>query len=59
MSQPQNISQTTEDLLLSVRNLQVTFRGDEGLFHAVKNITNSHSETFGMFYPIACRLEAL
>jgi peptide/nickel transport system ATP-binding protein len=39
MSQPQNISQTTEDLLLSVRNLQVTFRGDEGLFHAVKNIS--------------------
>jgi peptide/nickel transport system ATP-binding protein len=29
----------TEDLLLSVRNLQVTFRGDEGLVHAVKNIS--------------------
>ena len=39
MSQPQNISQTTEDLLLSVRDLQVTFRGDEGLVHAVKNIS--------------------
>jgi peptide/nickel transport system ATP-binding protein len=34
-----NIDQTTEDLLLSVRNLQVTFRGDEGLVHAVKNIS--------------------
>ena len=30
---------STEDLLLSVRNLQVTFRGDEGLIHAVKNIS--------------------
>ena len=30
---------STEDLLLSVRNLQVTFRGDEGLVHAVKNIS--------------------
>jgi peptide/nickel transport system ATP-binding protein len=39
MSQPQNISQTTEDLLLSVHNLQVTFRGDEGLVYAVKNIS--------------------
>jgi len=29
----------TEDFLLSVRNLQVTFRGDEGLVHAVKNIS--------------------
>jgi len=29
----------TEDLLLSVRNLQVTFRGDEGLVQAVKNIS--------------------
>ncbi len=29
----------TEDLLLSVRNLQVTFRGDEALVHAVKNIS--------------------
>ena len=29
----------TEDLLLSVRNLQVTFRGDEGIVHAVKNIS--------------------
>jgi peptide/nickel transport system ATP-binding protein len=39
MSQSSDISQTTEDLLLSVRNLQVTFRGDEGLVHAVKNIS--------------------
>jgi peptide/nickel transport system ATP-binding protein len=39
MSQPQNISQTAENLLLSVRDLQVTFRGDEGLVHAVKNIS--------------------
>ena len=30
---------STKDLLLSVRNLQVTFRGDEGLVHAVKNIS--------------------
>jgi peptide/nickel transport system ATP-binding protein len=29
----------TEDLLLSVRNLQVSFRGDEGIVHAVKNIS--------------------
>jgi len=29
----------TEDLLLSVRNLQVAFRGDEGLVQAVKNIS--------------------
>ncbi len=29
----------TEDLLLSVRNLQVAFRGDEGLVYAVKNIS--------------------
>ena len=29
----------TEDLLLSVRNLQVAFRGDEGLVKAVKNIS--------------------
>ena len=28
-----------ENLLLSVRDLQVTFRGDEGLVHAVKNIS--------------------
>ena len=34
-----NIDQTTEDLLLSVHNLQVTFRGDEGLVYAVKNIS--------------------
>jgi peptide/nickel transport system ATP-binding protein len=39
MSQSPNIDQTTEDLLLSVHNLQVTFRGDEGLVHAVKNIS--------------------
>ena len=39
MSQSSDISQITEDLLLSVRNLQVTFRGDEGLVHAVKNIS--------------------
>jgi len=39
MSQSQNISQNTEDLLLSVRNLQVTFRGDDALVHAVKNIS--------------------
>ena len=39
MSQSQNIDQTSEDLLLSVHNLQVTFRGDEGLVHAVKNIS--------------------
>ena len=30
---------STKDLLLSVRNLQVTFRGNEGLVHAVKNIS--------------------
>jgi len=29
----------TTDLLLSVSNLQVSFRGDEGLVHAVKNIS--------------------
>ncbi|OIP71909.1 MAG: ABC transporter ATP-binding protein [Oscillatoriales cyanobacterium CG2_30_44_21] len=29
----------TEDLLLSVRNLQVAFRGDESLVYAVKNIS--------------------
>jgi len=29
----------TTDLLLSVCNLQVSFRGDEGLVHAVKNIS--------------------
>ena len=29
----------TEDLLLSVRKLQVSFRGDEGIVHAVKNIS--------------------
>ncbi|WP_271254040.1 ABC transporter ATP-binding protein [Pseudanabaena sp. Chao 1811] len=29
----------TTDLLLSVCNLQVNFRGDEGLVHAVKNIS--------------------
>ena len=34
-----NIDQTSEDLLLSVHNLQVTFRGDEGLVYAVKNIS--------------------
>lgn len=28
-----------ENLLLSVRNLQVAFRGDEGIVHAVKNIS--------------------
>jgi len=40
MSQPSAIEQTsTEDLLLSVCDLQVTFRGDEGLVHAVKNIS--------------------
>ena len=42
MSQPLDLAQTpaqTEDLLLSVRNLQVSFRGDEGLVHAVKNIS--------------------
>ena len=39
MSQSQNIDQTSEDLLLSVHNLQVTFRGDEGLVYAVKNIS--------------------
>lgn len=36
MSQP---SAPTEDLLLSVRNLQVAFRGDESLVYAVKNIS--------------------
>ncbi|NUN65967.1 ABC transporter ATP-binding protein [Pseudanabaena biceps] len=36
MSQP---PAPTEDLLLSVRNLQVTFRGDESLVYAVKNIS--------------------
>ncbi|MCL1489323.1 MAG: ABC transporter ATP-binding protein [Pseudanabaena sp. Salubria-1] len=42
MSQPLDLAQTpaqTEDLLLSVRNLQVSFRGDEGIVHAVKNIS--------------------
>lgn len=40
MSQPTAIDQAqTQDLLLSVRDLQVTFRGDEGLVHAVKNIS--------------------
>ena len=34
-----NIDQPSEDLLLSVHNLQVTFRGDEGLVYAVKNIS--------------------
>jgi peptide/nickel transport system ATP-binding protein len=29
----------TTDLLLSVCNLQVSFRGDEGLVHAVKNVS--------------------
>lgn len=29
----------TPDLLLSVCNLQVSFRGDEGLVHAVKNVS--------------------
>lgn len=29
----------TEDLLLCVRDLQVTFRGDDNLVHAVKNIS--------------------
>lgn len=29
----------TEDLLLSVHNLQVSFRGDEGIVNAVKNIS--------------------
>ncbi len=29
----------TTDLLLAVSNLQVSFRGDEGLVHAVKNIS--------------------
>ncbi len=40
----------TEDLLLSVRNLQVTFRGDEGLVHAVKNISFdlTQSQTLGI-----------
>ena len=40
MSQSSAIDQAaTEDLLLAVHNLQVTFRGDEGLVHAVKNIS--------------------
>ena len=42
MSQPLDLAQTpaqTEDYLLSVRNLQVSFRGDEGIVHAVKNIS--------------------
>ena len=42
MSQPLDLAQTpaqTEDFLLSVRNLQVSFRGDEGIVHAVKNIS--------------------
>ena len=40
MSQPTAIDQAqTQDLLLSVRDLQVTFRGDEGLVYAVKNIS--------------------
>lgn len=29
----------TSDLLLSVHNLQITFRGDEGLVNAVKNVS--------------------
>ena len=36
MSQPLDLAQTpaqTEDYLLSVRNLQVSFRGDEGIVH--------------------------
>jgi peptide/nickel transport system ATP-binding protein len=42
MPQPLDLAQTpaqTEDYLLSVRNLQVSFRGDEGIVHAVKNIS--------------------
>ncbi|OYQ65600.1 ABC transporter ATP-binding protein [Pseudanabaena sp. SR411] len=42
MSQALDLAQTpaqTEDFLLSVRNLQVSFRGDEGIVHAVKNIS--------------------
>ncbi len=37
---PQSIAAiASEDVLLSVRNLQVTFRGDDRLVHAVKNIS--------------------
>lgn len=42
MSQSPALAQDSvqnEDLLLSVRDLQVTFRGDEGLVKAVKNIS--------------------
>ncbi len=42
MSQSPALAQApvqTEDLLLSVHNLQVSFRGDEGIVHAVKNIS--------------------